>query len=346
MSTYSIAFTQSSHDRLIVPLIRHNKEFEDTEKPQQDESKYKTDGANDDEEAQNKEAGPEAESQPDKVPVEDAQEDTAVEPKPKDFRTLLDKGFVYFFIRGREGIDNPEKPDDVVRSYMILRPIPDEAPLRDGPVADDGIANSRLISLPMRFFPRAGTERFRGVVFVERANATFAALRDELLTADRDTETAGIRHSPAAIPIGEGMYTLTTTGRYCQLFYALLQPGKKPVVRVEKLGEVQKKMGLEKRHIWVSLTRHPQFNFKKPCLPKEAPEFSQEILDKFGSAHFIGTRPKHLVPNTQICLVGTRDWVNEALLAGKKDEKAKEEEELIEEMEKLHMEDEDMEGME
>lgn len=42
---------------------------------------------------------------------------------------ILEKGVLYYFIRGRVGIDEPKSVDDIARGYLILRPIPDDAKL-------------------------------------------------------------------------------------------------------------------------------------------------------------------------------------------------------------------------
>lgn len=38
--------------------------------------------------------------------------------------SILEKGIIYFFFRGRVGVDNPEGIKDIARSYLVLRPLP------------------------------------------------------------------------------------------------------------------------------------------------------------------------------------------------------------------------------
>lgn len=71
--------------------------------------------------------------------------------------SILEKGIIYFFFRGRVGIDEPSDVSDIARSYMVLRPLPRGSGLGDGPVGDAG--NNRLLALPKKFFrlvPRIG----------------------------------------------------------------------------------------------------------------------------------------------------------------------------------------------
>lgn len=306
--------------------------MENTEKgPEKDEPKAEPD-ENDDRDEKKKDNPQESEGQS----KQEDTEDTAVEPHGRNGTTpstILEKGIIYFFFRGRVGIDNPEKVDDVARSYMVLRPIPKDAKLGDGPIGDEG--NSRLIAIPKKVLPKSGSDRW--IAIVEKSHATFDKLKDEFLAAnDYETKTAGTRHSPAATPIGEGVYAITTTGRESHLVYMLTLP--------EELGEVQTKMGLKEKGSWILSTRNPQYPAPKNTALPEGPDFSKEILDEFRSLRWMGTLPKHLVPNAQFLLIGESSGIDKALEVDEKDEKAKEKDEPIEEMEKL--EDEDTERME
>ena len=59
---------------------------------------------------------------------------------------ILEKGIIYFFFRGRVGIDEPEGVEDISRSYFVLRPIDKDSKLGEGTIGDAG--NSRLIAIP------------------------------------------------------------------------------------------------------------------------------------------------------------------------------------------------------
>ncbi len=59
---------------------------------------------------------------------------------------ILEKGIIYFFFRGRVGIDEPGSVDEIRRSYIVLRPIEKDAKLSEGTIGDAG--NSRLIAIP------------------------------------------------------------------------------------------------------------------------------------------------------------------------------------------------------
>ncbi|PSR82496.1 hypothetical protein BD289DRAFT_437310 [Coniella lustricola] len=245
--------------------------------------------------------------------------------------SILEKGIIYFFFRGRIDIEHPEKVDDIARTYIILRPIPLDAKLTDGPIGDAG--NSRLIAVPKKKLPRTGKDRW--IAFVDKTNASFDQLKKEFLASNDYTTQAGLdRHSPAASPFGEGVYAITTTGRESHLAYFLTLP--------EKLGDVQTDLGLKEKGSWILSTRNPKYPAPPNVAFPEAPDYPQEIFDEFRSRRWMGTLPKHLIPKAQFLLIGESSGVDQALKADEKDTKATER--PIEEMEQL--EHEDMERME
>lgn len=207
---------------------------------------------------------------PDKKPKSDAKnEDNAVETEARSGTipsTVLEKGIIYFFFRGRVGIDHPERVSDIARTHFLLRPIPLDAKLGDGPIGDAG--NSRLVAVPKKVLPQSGKDRW--IAFVEKTNASFSELKKDFLAAnDYETKTAGTRHSPAATPVGEGVYAITTTGRESHLAYMLTLP--------EKLGDVQTDLGLKEKGSWILSTRNPQYSAPANTALPEGPEYSQEV---------------------------------------------------------------------
>lgn len=259
-------------------------------------------------------------------------------------------GIIYFFLRGRVGIDHPEKVSDIARTFILLRPIPTDAKLGDGPIGDAG--NSRLIAIPKKKLPKTGRDRW--IALVDKTNANFHDLKHDFLPAsDYDTKTAGVRHSPPAVPLGQGVYALTTTGRESHLAYMITLP--------YKLGEVQTTIGLKEKGSWILSTRNPQYPAPSNTALPEGPEYSQEvrdrrchwhgaafeltptcyhqILDEFRSLRWMGTVPKHLVPNAQFLLVGESSGIQKAMEPDEKDKDDKDTNEPMEEMEELEHED-------
>ena len=123
--------------------------------------------------------------------------------------SILEKGIFYFFERGRVGIDEPSKPDEIARSYIVLRPLPHGAKLGDGPIGDGG--NNRLLALPKKVLPKSPKDRFMS--FVEKANASMDEIKTNFGASDYATKTSGTRHSPPMAPLGEGVYAIISNGR-------------------------------------------------------------------------------------------------------------------------------------
>lgn len=99
--------------------------------------------------------------------------------------SILEKGIIYFFFRGRVGIKEPSDVNDIARSYIILRPMPHGAKLGEGPIGDT--KNVRMLSLPKKVLPVSPKDRF--MVFVEKADASMEDVKNELSSSDYTTKT-------------------------------------------------------------------------------------------------------------------------------------------------------------
>ncbi|KAI1653821.1 hypothetical protein F4813DRAFT_382971 [Daldinia decipiens] len=215
---------------------------------------------------------------------------------------ILEKGIVYFFIRGRVGIDEPSSIGDIRRSYIILRPLAKDAKLGEGTIDDAG--NSRLIAIPKKVLPLSGKDRW--IAFVEKSHTSFETLKDEFISAsDYNTKTAGVRHTPAATPVAEGIYAITSTGRESHLAYMVTLP--------DDLGEVQKEIGLMEKGSFIISTRNPQYEPPKGTALPRASEYSKELQDRFRALRWIATQPKHLdYVDTQVLLIGESSGIQKA----------------------------------
>ncbi len=178
---------------------------------------------------------------------------------------ILEKGIIYFFFRGRVDTPAPASVDDIARSHIILRPIAKHAKLGTSPLSDAG--NTRLFLIPKKTLPRTGRERWTAVV--EKSGASFQTLKDEFLAASEyETKTAGVRHTPAATPVGEGVYAITSTGRESHLAYLLTLPGE--------MGEVQRKMGLKERGSFIMATKNPEYPGPANARLPKGPEYPKK----------------------------------------------------------------------
>ncbi|KAM5345839.1 hypothetical protein ACJ41O_011700 [Fusarium nematophilum] len=223
--------------------------------------------------------------------------------------SVLEKGIIYFFIRGRVNTDDPESVQDIARSYILLRPIEKDARLGEGPLVDAG--NTRLLALPKKTLPESGRDRF--MVFVEKSGASYEEIKEEFLAASEyETKTAGTRRTPAAKPVGEGVYAITSTGRESHLAYLMTLP--------EKLEEVQEELGLKEKGSFIVSTKNPQYPGPANARLPKGPDYPKEIIDEFRSLRWLPSRPNHFdYVNTQVLLVGESSGIAKAVEPQKED---------------------------
>lgn len=179
--------------------------------------------------------------------------------------TILEKGVIYFFVRGRVGVDDPAGVKDIARTYIILRPLPNGAALKDGPIQD--LKNNRLFALPKKVLPKSHRDTF--MTFVERANVSIDTLKEDVMKgSEYTTKTTGVRHSPPVTPVGEGVYAITTTGRASHLAYMLTIP--------RELGQVQHDLGLAEQGSFVVQVKNPKQKGPANASLPQGPDFPPE----------------------------------------------------------------------
>lgn len=195
---------------------------------------------------------------------EDKSQSKSGSTKSSSSSSILEKGIIYFFIRGRVNIEDPSSVDEIQRTYIVLRPAssPDDA--KPQPTS----SHCRVLAVPKKVFPKTGRERW--ISFVEKAGVSLDDLKEKFLSgSEYQTKTRGTQHQPPAKPEGEGVYAITSTGRESHLCYILTRP--------ENLGEVQKKLGLKDKGSFIISTRNPEYPPPGGAgrLP-EGPDFPEE----------------------------------------------------------------------
>ncbi|KAI0442397.1 hypothetical protein F4803DRAFT_519378 [Xylaria telfairii] len=223
--------------------------------------------------------------------------------------SILEKGIIYFFFRGRVEIDEPSNVDEIQRSYMVLRPLNKDAKLGEGTIQDAN--NLRLVAVPKKVFPRSGRDRW--IAFVEKSDVSLKTLKDEFLSSSEyETKTAGTRHTPAAQPAAEGIYAITTTGRESHLAYMITMPSE--------LGEVQTELGLREKGSFIISTRNPEYDAPRGTVLPKGPNYPKDIQDEFRNRRWVPSQPHHLDHvNTQFLLIGESSGIAKATEPQKRD---------------------------
>ena len=104
------------------------------------------------------------------------------------------------------------------------------------------------------------------------AEPWYKATGEDLGEKDYITKTAGRRHVPGAIAVGEGIYALTQGGRAANLVYLLTEP--------KELGSVQRELGLKDRGYFSISTRNPVYPATKGIGVPGKPEYPQEYVGR------------------------------------------------------------------
>lgn len=212
--------------------------------------------------------------------------------------SILEKGIIYFFYRGRVNIEEPEGVDDIARSYMVLRPLPIGAKIGEGPLEDAG--NARLLALPKKVLPKSNRDRF--LVFVEKANSSIKDLKDNFMTgSDYATKTAGTSHTPPVSPLAEGVYAITTTGRESHLAYHITIPSPFPT----DSNSVQQSLGLNERGSYVLSAKNPTASGPAKATLDNPADYPEHIMKKFRGLRWMPLVPELLdYENTQMLIIG------------------------------------------
>ena len=246
---------------------------------------------------------------------------------------ILEKGIIYFFTRGRVGVDDPDSVQDLARSYFVLRPLPTGAKLTDGIIQDTN--NNRLVALPKKVWPKSGKDRF--MTFVEKVKTSIETLKEEFFSgSEYSTKTVGTRHTPEVTPVGEGVYAITSTGGgqgTTHLAYMMTIPSE--------MGEVQNDMGLAKKGSFALSLKNPESSGPAYAQLPQGADYPKEIMEEFRGRGWMPLHPKHLdYENAQVLLIGEDFESSTNLEPAPKDGKNDDKETPQEELQKLEDEDE------
>ncbi|KAF4624743.1 hypothetical protein G7Y89_g13427 [Cudoniella acicularis] len=262
--------------------------------------------------------------------VADADRDAAVS------SSILEKGIIYFFFRGRVGIEDPQSLEDVARSYIVLRPLPIGAKIGEGPMQDDGRA--RLLALPKKMLPKSRRDRF--LTFVEKSGVSIKDIREQFASSEYATKTSGTSNTPAATPSAEGIYAIISTGRESHLAYHVTIP--------KEIGEVQKELGINKKGSFVVSAKNPEASGPANSTLGNPAKYLEEIQKKFCGLRWMPLIPELLeYEATQFLVIGEgMGELGKVVEEQEKDKENNAKKKPVEEVEKLEEEDHDrVEGL-
>jgi hypothetical protein len=250
---------------------------------------------------------------------------------PNESKNLeIEKGDIFFFYRPKVDVKKVEDLDDVQRFYMILA--------SENMVEKKNKRNFyRLFLLGRKKLPNIiegksnPSERNWAFNILTTTNPT--DLQEDLLTsAEYSTETKGHdRIMPAAIPTGEGKYSISKHDNHTELAY-ILELSEKP-------GPSQSEFQIKKEASYIISIKNPEINIPAfSSFSNKIPGYPEKLKQLFGDKRWISAESADLLnyENTQLLLIGARKKDVEEELGIEIDEEA-ENEKTAELLAKLHI---------
>ena len=212
---------------------------------------------------------------------------------------IIEHGDIFFFYRPKVGTEEVEDIGDVQRFYMITSP--EEKGKRH---SNNDIY--RLFLVGQKQLPEIvegkSSSKERNWALNTLTTSNPDDIHKELLAAEYMTETRGKRRIAAAIPAGEGKYSIVKHDGHTELVYLLELP--------EIPGPMQREFEIRKEASYIVSVKNP--NIRVPGFAAfssgKKPEYPRHLMEKFGDRRWINVEDPELLnyKNTQLLLIGAR----------------------------------------
>ncbi len=212
----------------------------------------------------------------------------------EDVRTL-ERGNIYFFYRPQTGETHPEDLGDVQRMYMVLSP--------------EEKARYRLAVIGRKRLPdpaRKGRGRFWG--FIDQVTGAPEPIRDELKSPRPGPDTPEEVRTPAARPVGEGLYRIFKHKDHTHLVYSLELP--------QKPGEAQDLFRVEDEASYIIIVKNPRKGGRSAesgLGEGERADFPEDLQQAFHGEDFGSAEPPDLLDyrGAEFILVSASEDISE-----------------------------------
>lgn len=212
----------------------------------------------------------------------------------------IEYGDIFFFFRPKiEATEEVKSIEDVQRFYMVTCP-------------EEGRGKNtkpiyRLFLLGAKQLPEIvegkskSTERNWALNILTTSDPE--DIKQEILVpAEYSTETRGERRMSAAIPTGEGKYSIVQHDNHTELAYILELP--------QVPGPTQREFEIKKEASYIVSVKNPDISVPGFAAFSSArkPEYSKNIIEKFGNKRWMNIDDPQLLnyENTQLLLIGAR----------------------------------------
>lgn len=203
----------------------------------------------------------------------------------------IEHGDIFFFYRPKIDTEQVSNIKDVQRFYMVTSP--DKSELK------------RVFLVGQKQLPeikegRSSSEERNWALNV-LTTADPEEIRKEFLPAEYETETRGTRRLGAAVPAGEGKYSIVEHDGHTELAYLLEIP--------EEPGPAQKEFQINKEASYIISVKNPEIQVPGySAFLDNKPEYPKSLKEKFGNRRWVNIDDPHLLDykNTQLLLIGAR----------------------------------------
>jgi Protein of unknown function (DUF2795) len=206
---------------------------------------------------------------------------------------IIEQGDIFFFYRPKVDTEEVKGIKDVQRFYMITSP--------------EDNNKYRLFLIGQKQLP----EIVEGKTTSEEKNWALNILttsnpnniQKELMPAEYITETRGKRRLSAAVPAGEGKYTIVKHDNHTELAYILELP--------EIPGPTQGEFEIKEEASYIISVKNPDTRVPGSAAfssEDKKPEYPKHLKERFGDKRWINVDEPDLLnyKNTQLLLIGAR----------------------------------------
>jgi Protein of unknown function (DUF2795) len=203
---------------------------------------------------------------------------------------VIEQGDIFFFYRPKVGKEEVDGIEDVQRFYMVTAPEGGKYRLfvvgqKQLPEIVEGKSTSEEKNWALNILSTSNTED----------------IRKELMPAEYQTETKGTRRIGAAMPAGEGKYSIVKHENHTELAYVLELP--------EVPGPIQKEFEIKKEASYIISVKNPDKQVRGfAAFEKRKPQYPASIKEKFGDRRWINVEDAEIMnyENAQVLLIGAR----------------------------------------
>jgi Protein of unknown function (DUF2795) len=215
----------------------------------------------------------------------------------------IEQGDIFFFFRPKiEATEEVKGIEDVQRFYMVTCPENGK-----GKKKNANNALNRLFLLGAKQLPEIvegkskSTERNWALNILTTSDPE--DIKQEILvSAEYSTETRGKRRMSAAVPAGEGKYSIVQHDSHTELAYILELP--------EVPGPIQREFKIKKEASYIVSVKNPDISVPGFATFSSArkPNYTKDIMETFGNRRWINVDDPQLLnyENTQLLLIGAR----------------------------------------